>query len=405
MPQEDSGVRVDVGVGVLGLSVLGEDAGHDLVDGGDDLEELVVGHVLEGELPLARVPGVGLAEDGVAVSGDDLLGVEGVPGELGDGLGVDLLALIGHLLLDALDPSEDLLVGESVKGAGEGVEASRVGEVRVREGGSDEVGGVGGGVSSLVVGVDAEVEAHELVEALVVVAKHSAEVSGVVEAGVLADDSVEVDVPVDGGRDLGELSDDVEDVLEDVLMVFGLGGSLLVGLGEGAAGLGGVEANGELGHGVHVLGEAVEEGNDVAGEARGALVEVGGEAINLGLGGDLRGEEEPEEGLEEGLSVLGTGGAFEGGEDLLAVGDGVAAEPDSLLGVEVGGLPEHALDSTGSSDALVDGDLSQNLVSVLLLEGEEVGLLLRDLRLEDLLDGSDAPGVTGERAAGKADFA
>lgn len=112
VPQEDSGMRVNVGVGVLGLAVLGEDSGHDVVDGGDDLEEFVVGHVLEGELPLASVPGVGLAEDGVAVSGDDLLGVEGVPGELGDGLGVDLLALVGHLLLDALDPSEDLSGGE-----------------------------------------------------------------------------------------------------------------------------------------------------------------------------------------------------------------------------------------------------------------------------------------------------
>ena len=75
-----------------------------------------------------------------------------------------------------------LLVGESVKGPGEGVQTSGVGEVRVGEGGSNEVGGVGGGISSLVVGVDAQVKAHELVEALVVVSKHSAEVSGVVEA-------------------------------------------------------------------------------------------------------------------------------------------------------------------------------------------------------------------------------
>lgn len=69
-------MAVDVGVRVLGLAMLREDPWHDLVDGVDDLEQLVVGHVLEGELPLARVSGVGLPEDGVAVSGDNLMGGE-----------------------------------------------------------------------------------------------------------------------------------------------------------------------------------------------------------------------------------------------------------------------------------------------------------------------------------------
>lgn len=70
-----------------------------------------------------------------------------------------------------------------------------------------------------------------------------------------------------------------------MLVVLGLGGSGLVGCGKGAAGLGGVEADGELGHGVHVLGEAVEEGHNVAGEAGGALVEVGSEAMSRGGNG------------------------------------------------------------------------------------------------------------------------
>jgi hypothetical protein len=43
-----------------------------LVDGVDDLEELVVGHVLEAELALAHVAGVGLAEHRVAVARNHL---------------------------------------------------------------------------------------------------------------------------------------------------------------------------------------------------------------------------------------------------------------------------------------------------------------------------------------------
>lgn len=46
MLEEDTGVGVDVGEGVLGLAVLGEDAGRDLVDLANELEHGVVGHLL-----------------------------------------------------------------------------------------------------------------------------------------------------------------------------------------------------------------------------------------------------------------------------------------------------------------------------------------------------------------------
>lgn len=43
-----------------------------LVNGGDDLEQLVIRQVLERELALRHVPGVGFPEHGVPVSGDHL---------------------------------------------------------------------------------------------------------------------------------------------------------------------------------------------------------------------------------------------------------------------------------------------------------------------------------------------
>jgi hypothetical protein len=77
--QQDTRVGVDVGVWVLGLSVLGEDAGGDLVDLADELEHWVVGKMLLRKFTLGDVAGIGLAEDGVAVTGDDLAGLEGGP--------------------------------------------------------------------------------------------------------------------------------------------------------------------------------------------------------------------------------------------------------------------------------------------------------------------------------------
>lgn len=106
--EEDAGVGIDVGVGILGLAVLGEDTGGDLVDLGDELEHRVVGQVLLGELALGDVAGIGLAEDGVAVAGNDLAGLEGGPEVVLDGL---IGQIVANGLLHLLEPDEDLLVG------------------------------------------------------------------------------------------------------------------------------------------------------------------------------------------------------------------------------------------------------------------------------------------------------
>ncbi|KAL7546214.1 hypothetical protein ACHAWF_009554, partial [Thalassiosira exigua] len=314
VPQQHARVGVDVGVRVANLPVLGQDPRHDLVDGVDDLEEGIVGHVLQPELALAGVSGVGLAEDGVAVARDDLLGVERLPREFGDGVGVHFFSLLVELGLEGLDPLEDLLVREAVEGTGQRVEARGVREVRIREGGSHEVGGVRRGVASLVIGVDAEVEAHELVEAGVVVPEHPGEISGVVEGGVLGDDAVEVDVAVDGGGDLGDDREDVEDVLERVLVVLVLGHAIGVRLRELTRRLRGVQPDGKLGHGVHVLRQAVEQGDDVIGQRARPGVQLRRQAVDLLLRGHFRSEQEPDERLEEGLAVPRLAG--EGGEDL-----------------------------------------------------------------------------------------
>mmetsp|Transcript_39562 Transcript_39562/g.118728 ORF Transcript_39562/g.118728 Transcript_39562/m.118728 type:complete len:452 (-) Transcript_39562:129-1484(-) len=351
MPQEHATVRINVRVGVRHLPVLGKDARHDLIDGIHDLEELIIGKVLKGKFPLARVPRVGLAQDGVAIARNDLLGIERLPGEFRDGLSVHLLPLSSEPVRQGLDPLEDLLIGEAVEGSGEGVESRGVRQVRIGERRADEVGGVSRGISALVIRVDAQVQPHELVEGRVVVSKHAAEVARIVEGVVLVHDAVEVDVAVDHRSNLRDLGDYVEDILERVFVVVRLGHAIGVGLGEFGFGLARVEADGELGHGVHVLGEAVEEGHDVGGKVR-AFVQLDREGVHLLLGGDLGREEEPEETLHEGLAVAGLAG--ERRQDGLAFGDGQSAEANALLRVQIGRFPQHALDAPGTANDLID---------------------------------------------------
>jgi hypothetical protein len=92
----------------------------------------------------------------------------------------------------------------------------------------------------------------------------------------------------------------------------------------------------------------------------GAGSPLGGQVADLLLGGDLAGEEEPEETLRKGLAAAGGLG-----EKVLALGDGLAAEANALLGVEDGTLPDEALDTAGTAIDLVKGDLVDDLGAVL----------------------------------------
>ena len=106
--QEDTGVGVDVGVRVLGLAVLSEDTRSDLVDLADELEHRVIGQMLLSELALGDVAGIGLAKDGMAVTGNDTARLEGRPEVL-----LDLLVaeIVTDRLLHLLEPLEHFLVG------------------------------------------------------------------------------------------------------------------------------------------------------------------------------------------------------------------------------------------------------------------------------------------------------
>jgi hypothetical protein len=314
--------------------------------------------VLLSELALGDVAGVGLAENSVAVSGNDLASLEGRPQVVLDGLVAEVVA---NSLLHLLEPDKDFLVGQSVERTSKTVEASGQGQEGGAQGAADQVSGVGADVATLVVGVDGQVETHQLNEVLVLA---EAELVGKVERVVLvlldgSDLAALEDVLVDARSNVGQLGNQVHGVLKGVAPVLLLVDTLGVGLGEGGGLLKSGDGQGELGHGVEVGRAVVDELLDELGEV-GAGSPLGGEGANLLLSGDLAGQEKPEETL--GKRLLATGGL---GEKLLALGDGLATEADTLLGVEDGTLPDQALDATGTTVDLVKSDLVNDLGTML----------------------------------------
>lgn len=285
--------HVSVNLRVLGLAVLSEDTWGNLVDLADELEHWVIWEVLLGERSLRHVSWVSLAEDGVAVTWNDLSGVEGSPEVLLDLLIGEIVANGG---LHLGEPVKNLLVGKTVEWASKTVQASGEGEHGRAESRADQVSGVGADVTTLMVSVDGEVESHQLNESLVVA---EAELVGVVEGVILilldwGDLAILVDVLVDPGSNGWELRDQVHGILESVSPVILLVDTLGVGLREGRLVLESIDSDGELSHWVEGGWAAVDDLLDELWNV-GAGGPLSGEVADLLLTWDLTSQEEPEE--------------------------------------------------------------------------------------------------------------
>ena len=249
------------------------------------------------------------------------------------------------------------------------------------------------GVAALVVRVDDDVEAHQLVEGLVIEAEHLAKVARVVQLRViLGHHAVEVRDAVDDGAYLRQAGDQVEHVLVRVLPVLFLAGALGVLAREHALRLQRQDRRRELRHRVHALGEGADHRLDVRGQL-GTRVEVGGERVALLLGGHLARQQEPEQRLRRGLAA-----GLVAGKLLLQLRDRVSSEADALERVEERGLPEHRLDAAGATDELINGHLVDDLGAVLLLHLSERLLLDRHQLNQALLEDGRAAHMLLRRA-------
>lgn len=161
------------------------------------------------------------------------------------------------------------------------VHTSGEGQVRIRQGRSDQADSVGRDVTTLVVAVDNQVQSHQVVELSVVEAQQASEVSAVVQLGVVSGNlAVLVGVSVDAGGNLGQSGENVQGIFEGRVPVLSLLDARLVGLGELRLGLHGSDGSRQLRHGVEVLGEVVQHINNVLGELA-ALVQLVGDTVGL----------------------------------------------------------------------------------------------------------------------------
>ena len=154
---------------------------------------------------------------------------------------------------------------------------------------------MGADIATLVVGVDGQVETHQLNEVIVVAeAKLVGQVEGVVL--VLLDRSdlaILENIAVDLRSNGGQLGNEIHRVLEGVVPVFLLVDTLGVSLGEGRLVLESGHSERELGHGVKSARATVEELLDELGDVR-ASGPFGRQITDLLLGGNFTGQEQPE---------------------------------------------------------------------------------------------------------------
>ena len=176
VPLNDAGLSIDVRPGILGLAVLFQDAGSHLKDHGDQLEQRIVleARSRETELALRHVARVGLTQHGVTVARNHLTGLERVPQSHGDQF-LGRLRGPAVLLLELDGPIQDFLVRKSVQRASKSVEAGGISVIGIGQRRVHQVRGVRGNVAGLVVGVQDEVHAGDILVFLAL-ANHFGEV-------------------------------------------------------------------------------------------------------------------------------------------------------------------------------------------------------------------------------------
>jgi len=97
---------------VLGLALLEEDWWYDVIQLGNELEEFVVGQVLESKFSLTSVTGISLTKHSMAVTGNNSTSLKGIPDELTKMFVRDFIrAQISDKLSQ---PNQNFLVSQSV---------------------------------------------------------------------------------------------------------------------------------------------------------------------------------------------------------------------------------------------------------------------------------------------------
>jgi hypothetical protein len=391
MVQQDTGVGINIGPGVLDFTEVLKDGGNDIVDSLAEFDEGIVLDVFNGEFSLMDISGVSVSEDGVTITGNDLSGTEGSLGEFLDLFSGDVVT---EFSLQVQQPSQDFLIGETVEGTSETVKGSGVREIRISQSGTDQVASMGRDVTTFVIRVDGQITSNAFLDFVLLITQLVSEVTSPIEVGVRSNNiTTFVEMSVDQSGDSGDLGDQVHGIFVDGIPVLGLVDTLSVSLGEFRVGLEVEDGSRQLSHGVHVVGEVLNEFFSFVGDSSSGL-EFFRDGLELSLSGEFTGHQEPQETFGEGFTTVGGLGKV-----LAQVRDGVSSELYTFNGVEEGSIPDHGHHVSHTTEGLINGDGTDMVLSVLFLNFLKFSLLLGDDFLKLSLESAAGEGIVVNRNA------
>ncbi|KAG6550335.1 hypothetical protein Mapa_008298 [Marchantia paleacea] len=334
--------------------------------------------MLQGKFTLASIPGIRFPQNRMSVPRNDLATLQSLPDELFKLLRCNLRS---DFLDNILNPAQNLLVSQTMQGTGQSVHTSGHRKIRVRKRTSHQVDSVRTHIPSFMVGVNGQVQTHQLVEFGVLIPQHVRKIGSIVQSRVGPDRlPTLVGPPVNIRSDFWQPCDQVHGILVSGLPVLALINTLLVSAGELALGLESHDPGSELRHGVSSLGQRVEHIENVAGNLRSVL-KLLRQCIHLLFAGHLAGNQQPKQTFRQRLAF-----GHSRGKLCLALGNGHVPEPDTLIGVQQRRLPQHALDPAHATDCHVDGCLAERVLPVLGLQILQARLLFRDQLLQARLE-------------------
>lgn len=211
-----------------------------------------------GESALSHVTRISFAENSVAVTWNNLARLKSAPEVIGNSL---IAKIVTNGSLHLGKPVQNLLVSKTVERTSETVETSSEGQHGGAESTTDQVGGMGADVSSLVIGVNGEVKSHQFNEILVL---GETKLVGKVVRVILvllnwSNLSTLENVLVDTCSNGWEFCDQIHGILVGVLPVFALLHALSVSLCESRFVLESSDCDGELCHWVEVAWASIDE--------------------------------------------------------------------------------------------------------------------------------------------------
>jgi hypothetical protein len=146
------------------------------------------------------------------------------------------------------------------------------------------------------------------------------------------------------------------------------------------------DSHGEHGHRVELIGKRKNELSDVFANLS-SLLPFDFKGIDLLRSWEMSCHQEPEDTFGERLLVeLILSKWVSLREEFLKLWDGVSSEDDSLVRVTTRQVTHESLHASHTTNNLLDGVISDNLVSIFLLDLLELSLLLGDDLSQNLLE-------------------